>query len=42
MTQRITDPTQLFELAVADEQYERARVIKNLVKVKLNLDNLQQ
>jgi hypothetical protein len=32
----------LFDMAVADEQYERARVIKNLIKVKLNSDNLQQ
>jgi hypothetical protein len=32
----------LFELAVADEQYERANVIKYLVKSKLNLDNLKQ
>lgn len=32
----------LFDLAVADEQYERAGKIKQLMKLKLNSDNLKQ
>jgi hypothetical protein len=32
----------LFDLAVADEQFERAGAIKQLMKVKLNSDNLKQ
>lgn len=32
----------LFDMAVADEQYERAGTIKNLMKLKLNSDNLKQ
>ena len=32
----------LFDMAVADEQYERAGQIKQLMKLKLNSDNLNQ
>lgn len=32
----------LFDMAVADEQYERASTLKNLMKLKLNSDNLNQ
>ena len=31
----------LFDMAVADEQYERAGIIKNWMKLKLNSDNLK-
>ena len=32
----------LFDMAVADEQYERAGQIKNLIKLKLNSGDLKQ
>ena len=32
----------LLELAIQDEQYERAGAIKQMIKLKLNSDNLQQ
>jgi hypothetical protein len=32
----------LLELAIADEQFERAGAIKQMIKLKLNLDNLNQ
>jgi hypothetical protein len=32
----------LFDLAVKDEQYERAGQIKQMMKLKLNADNLNQ
>jgi hypothetical protein len=32
----------LFDLAVADEQFERAGAIKQMIKLKLNADNLNQ